>query len=138
MELLAKPKVDEIIPPYLALNKYLAQFDDFATQVNQADTDDTHGLSHILYSAADFLALKGTARIIPQDPGDYTADMVGALLELHKERKATFKRYKVGASFVGNAFVIILLRLLVIKCIQRCHQYRIKQLLTTHFQISLQ
>ena len=104
MELLAKPKVDESIPPYLALSKYLIQFDDFATQVNQADTDDNHGLSHLLYSAAEFLARKGTARIVPQDPGDFTADMVGGLLELHKERKAIFKRYKVGAIYVSNAF----------------------------------
>ena len=104
MELLAKPKVDETIPPYLALNKYLVQFDDFATQVNQADTDDNHGLSHLLYSAADFLALKGTAPIVPQDPGDFTADMVGGLLELHKERKSTFKRFRVGAVYVSNTF----------------------------------
>ena len=97
MELLA-------IPPYLALNKYLIQFDDFATQVNQADTDDNHGMSHILYSAPEFLAIKGTVPIVPVDPGDYTAIMVGGLLEAHKERKGKYHRFRVGAVFLGNAF----------------------------------
>jgi len=101
---LKKPKWDSNLPDYLAFRKYIAQVDTYAIQLTGPRTPDGWGLSHALYSPARFLAIKGANPQPIADPGPYAANMVGGVLENHKELKVFFNTQESNLPVLANAF----------------------------------
>ena len=77
---LKKPAYDESIPDCLALRKYIAHIDTYATHLNQEDNPD--GVTHLMYSAANFQNLKGHAPAPAVDPGAYPHNIARGALEM--------------------------------------------------------
>ena len=102
--ILKKPQWDTSLPDFIALRKYMAHCDTFATQLTGPHTEDGHGLSHLLYSPARFLAIKGTNPIVIANPGPYAAGLAGGALEQFKDDKRIYRVQEQNTPVFANAF----------------------------------
>ena len=97
------PTYDESIPDCLAFRKYVVHIDTYGTHLNQEDNPD--GVTHVMYSVANFQNLKGHAPNPAGDPGQYPNNIAGGALENHKRQNKVSDNQKRCAVMMSNTFL---------------------------------
>ena len=96
------PTYDESIPDCLAFRKYVVHIDTYGTHLNQEDNPD--GVTHSMYSAANFQNLKGHAPAPAVDPGAFPVNIAGGALENHKRQNKISDNQKRCVVMLSNTF----------------------------------